>query len=431
MKLSKIAIMVGLGFGFALVGASGASAQSGGGFYKGKAVTLFIGYPAGGGYDAFGRTVARHMGAHIPGKPRVTPRNRPGAGTIQLANEVFTTMAQDGTVLAMIDRGIAMEALFGNKQVHFKPTKFNWLGSVNNEVSTCVTWHTKGVKNLKQFLGRKLVMGGTGPGTGPDMMVKVLNNVIGAKLNLVTGYPGGNNINLAIERGEVDGRCGWSWSSIAATRPDWLKDGKINILIQMSTSKHPELTKMGVPWIMDLGKTDRERQILTLLFAREAMGRPIIVGPRVPKARVAGLRAAFMATTRDVKFKADLKKQRLESAPLTGEEVQSLVARIMNTKSDIVEASREATQKTGKMYIKKAKVSMVKHMGPVTQVKKGGRQILIKYKGKEVKASVSGSKTKVTINGKKTKRKNIKVGMTCTFTYPGPGSRAKNIDCKS
>jgi len=431
MRTTHMLAAAASGLLVALVAPTGATAQSVADFYKGKSMTLFIGYPSGGGYDAFGRTVARHMGAHIPGRPRLTPRNRPGAGTIQLANEVFNTMAQDGTVIAMIDRGIAMEKLFGNKQVRFDPVKFHWLGSINNEVSTCVTWHTKKVKDLNEFLTRRLVMGGTGPGTGPDMMVKVLNNVIGAKLGLVTGYPGGNNINLAIERGEVDGRCGWSWSSIVATRPDWLKDGKIKILIQMSTSKHPILTKMGVPWIMDMGKTERQRGILTLLFAREAMGRPLLVGPKVPPERVAALRAAFNATTKDAKFLADLAKQRLESAPLAGEEVQSLVARIMATTPDIVEASREATQKTGNMYIKKATVRMVKHSGPVSQVLKGGRQVLIKHEGKEVKASISGSRTAVTVDGKKTKRKAIKVGMTCTFTYPGPGSRAKNVDCKS
>ncbi|HSR56473.1 MAG TPA: hypothetical protein VLN73_09520, partial [Alphaproteobacteria bacterium] len=164
---------------------------------------------------------------------------------------------------------------------------------------------------------------------------------------------------------------------------------------------------------------------------REAMGRPILVGPKVPDERVAALRAAFNATTKDEKFLADLKKQRLESAPLTGEEVQSLVSRIMATKPEIVEASRDATQKTGKMYIKKVVIKMVKHTGPVTQVRKGGRQVLIKYQGKEVKTSISGSRTTVTIDGKKTKRKNIKVGMTCTFTYPGPGSRSKSVDCMS
>ena len=431
MRTSNVMKAVGLSCVLVLAGASAGSAQSVAGFYKGKTITFYIGYPSGGGYDAFSRTVARHMGKHIPGNPRFTPKNRPGAGTIKLANEVFNTLAQDGTVLAMVDRGIPMEALFGSKQVRFEPTKFNWIGSVNNEVSTCVTWHTLGVKTLKQFMTRKLVMGGTGPGTGPDMMVKVLNNVFGANLNLITGYPGGNNINLAIERGEVDGRCGWSWSSIASTRPAWLKDGKIDILIQMSTSKHPELTKRGVPWIMDLGKTKRQRQILTLLFAREAMGRPIIAGPKVPNVRVKALRTAFLATTKDAKFLAALKKQRLESAPLTGEEVQNLVAKIMDTKPDVVEASREATQKTGQMYIKKVKVKMVKHTGPVTKIKRGGRRVWIKYQGKEVKTAISGSKTKVTINGKKIKRKNIKVGMTCTFTYPGPGSRSKNVDCKS
>ena len=422
---------LGLGFTLAMAGITTASAQSVAKFYKGKNLTLFIGYPPGGGYDAYGRTLARNLGNHIPGNPKITAKNRVGAGTLKLTTEIFNTLTPDGTALAMIDRGIAMEALFGSKQVKFDPNKINWLGSVNNEVSTCVTWHTKGITNLKDFLSKKIIMGGTGPGSGPDMMVKVLNNVLGANLGLITGYPGGNNINIAIERGEVDGRCGWSWSSISSTRPQWVKDKKINILIQMSTSKHPVLTKMGVPWIMDLAKNKRQLGIMTLLFAREAMGRPLVVGPGVPKARVKALRAAFDATMRDANFLAELKKQRLESAPLSGGEVQGLVADIMRTKPDIVEASREATAKTGNMYIKKITVKMLKHEGKVSKVKRGGRRIFIMYKGKEVKAKVSGSRTKVTIDGKKTKRKNIKVGMRCKFTYPGVGTTAKRVDCKS
>ncbi len=431
MKISRIIASLGLGLVFAMAAMSTGAAQSVEKFYQGKNLTLYIGYPPGGGYDAYGRTVARNLGNHIPGNPKITAKNRVGAGTLKLTNEVFNTLPQDGTVLAMIDRGIAMEALFGNKQVKFDPNKLNWLGSVNNEVSTCVTWHTKGITNLKDFLSKKIIMGGTGPGTGPDMMVKVLNNVLGANLGLITGYPGGNNINIAIERGEVDGRCGWSWSSIVSTRPQWVSGKKINILIQMSTSKHPVLTKMGVPWIMDLAKNKRQKGIMTLLFAREAMGRPILVGPKVPKARVKALRAAFDATMKDAKFLAGLKKQRLEAAALSGAEVQKLVASIMRTKSDIVEASKEATAKTGNMYIKKITVKMLKHEGKVSQVKRGGRRIFIMYKGKEVKAAVSGSRTKVTIDGKKTKRKNIKVGMSCKFTYPGVGTTAKRVDCKS
>lgn len=412
-------------------GGTALGAESVADFYKGKTVTMHIGYPPGGGYDAYSRTIARHMGRHIPGNPSFKSVNRPGAGSRRLTNELYNILPQDGTAIGMIDRGTALEALFGSKQAKYDPLKFNWIGSANNEVSTCVTWHTTGVDTIDEFLTKKLKMGGSGPGAGPDILTKVVNNVIGANLDLITGYPGGNNINIAMERGEIDGRCGWSLSSMRSTRPDWLKDNKVNVVLQLSTAKHPDLAKQGVPWIMDLAKTKRQKQIMTLLFAREAMGRPVVTGPKVPPARVKALREAFMATMKDEKFLADLKKQRLDAAPLSGQEVQDLVATMMNTSPEIVQAAKEATEKTGNMYIKKITIPMVEHEGKVSQVKRGGRRVYIMHDGKEVRAKLSGSRTAVTIDGDKTKRSKIKAGMTCKFTYPGPGSEAKRVDCKN
>ena len=253
--------------------------------------------------------------------------------------------------------------------------------------------------------------------------------MLGAHLNLVTGYPGGSQINLAMEKGEVQGRCGWSWSSVKSTRGSWLRDHKINIVLQLSTSKHPELTKMGVPFVMDVAKTARDKKILTLVFARQAMGRPIVMGPGVPDDRVAAMRAAFSETLKDKDFLADAKKLKLELAPLSGREVQDLVTNIMTSSPEIVQAAKEASEKTGNMYIKTVKVRLITDTGAIAKIKEGGRRIYIKKHGKLLKAKISGSRTDITLGGKHVKRKSLKIGMTCTLTYPGPGTEAKKVNC--
>ncbi|MFQ6016959.1 MAG: Bug family tripartite tricarboxylate transporter substrate binding protein, partial [Kiloniellaceae bacterium] len=191
-------------------------------FYKGKTITLFVGYSPGGGYDTYARTVARHMGKHIPGNPDFVVKNRPGAGSMKLANEMYAAVPKDGSVIGIIGRGQVMEPLFGTEQAKFDPSEFNWLGSANNEVSVCVSWHTSPVRTVQDLMTQQLIVGGTGPGADTDTFPKVLNNVIGTRLKLVTGYPGGNDILLAMERGEVDGRCGYSWSSAKSRKADWL-----------------------------------------------------------------------------------------------------------------------------------------------------------------------------------------------------------------
>ncbi len=429
MRISRI--LVGLGTAGALVGALFAQpvvAGSVADFYKGKTITIYIGYSPGGGYDTYARTIGRHIGRHIPGNPGTVAKNRPGAGSLKLANELYKTLPKDGTAIGTIGRGIPMEPLFGTKEAKFDPSKFNWLGSANNEVSVCVSWHKSPIKTLNDFLTKEMIVGGTGPGADTDTFPKVLNNVIGTKLKLVTGYPGGNNINLAIERGEVQGRCGWSWSSVKSTRANWLRDKKVNILLQMSTSKHPELP--DVPFVMDLAKTEKDRKILELVFARQAWGRPFVAPPGVPADRVKALQAAFMATMKDPKFLEDAKKQKLEIAPISGAEIGRLMVALYASPKDLVEAAKEAAEKTEKITITKVVIPIVTVKGEITATKRGGRSISFTSGGKTLKTKVSGSRTKVFVGGNKAKRKALKVGMKCAFTYQGSGTESKKIACE-
>ncbi|HSG95956.1 MAG TPA: tripartite tricarboxylate transporter substrate-binding protein, partial [Afifellaceae bacterium] len=330
-----------------------ASAQTPEEFYKGKTVTVYVGYSPGGGYDTYARTIARHIGKHIPGEPTVIVKNRPGAGSMLLTNEIYNVLPKDGSVIGIVGRGMPMEPLFGNDKAQFEPAKFSWIGSANNEVSVCVAWHTSPVKKWEDLLTTEMIVGGTGEGADTDSFPKVMNNVLGTKLKLITGYPGGNDVLLAMERGEVDGRCGYSWSSAKSRKADWLKEGKMTVLIQMSTEKHPDLP--DIPLIMDLAKNDADKAALRLIYARQEFGRPFLAPPDVPADRVAALQAAFMATMDDPDFKADAAKQDLELAPVSGERIAELIAAIYSAPPETVQRAKEATEK-----VDKTEISMIK-----------------------------------------------------------------------
>ena len=195
-----------------------AQAQSPAEFYKGKNVDLFIGYSPGGGYDVYGRIVAKHLGKHIPGSPNVVPKNMDGAGSLRAANYIYNVAPKDGTAIGTVARGLAFDTLFGLKGAQFEGTKFNWIGSANDEVSTCVSWNaTSGIRSFDDLKTKEMIVGGSGGSADTDQFPRIINAVLGTKMKLVVGYPGGNEINLAMERGEVHGRCGWSWSSVKST----------------------------------------------------------------------------------------------------------------------------------------------------------------------------------------------------------------------
>ncbi|MBV8419466.1 MAG: hypothetical protein JOZ26_05595 [Hyphomicrobiales bacterium] len=311
-------------------------AQSPADFYKGKTIDLYIGYSAGGGYDVCARALARHMARFIPGHPTIVPKNMPGAGSLVLANWLYNVAAKDGTAFGTIGRGTAFDPLLGSTKAQFDADKFNWIGSMNDEVSVCVAWHTTGIATLEQVMQKELTVGGTGPAADTDQFPKVLNATIHTKFKIIAGYPGGNDIDLAMERGEVMGRCGWSWSSVIATHKQWFDEKKINVLVQLSLNKHGDLP--NVPLIMDFAKTGEARQIFKLVFARQPMGRPFLAPPGIPAERTAALRKAFMDTMKDPGFLAEAEKMQLEINPVSGDAVQEIMQEVYQTPKAIAAA---------------------------------------------------------------------------------------------
>jgi len=310
-----------------LLPSSPASAQSPAEFYKGKSVELYIAYSAGGGYDLYARMVARHLGRHIPGNPQIVPKNMEGAGGLRLANWLYQAAPRDGTVIGATSRNIAFEPLIGNKAAQYDSNQFTWLGSANDEVSVCAAWHSSGIATIRDVLSKELVIGSSGTADDTYQYPRLINNTLGTKFKIVTGYPGNNDVSVALERGEVAGRCGWSWSSAKSTRPAWIEEKKINVLIQLSLSKHPDLP--DVPLIMDLARDDEQRQMFRLIFARQVMGRPFQSTPGVPRDRLEALQKAFMDTMKDPAFLAEADKLKFEITPVSGADIETLVADIL------------------------------------------------------------------------------------------------------
>src|SRR5262245_3901498 len=338
MRLAPPACLLAFASAIGLLSTGQALAQAD--FYRGKTIELMIGYSVGGGYDVYARLIARHLGKHIPGNPTVTPKNMEGAGSLRLANWLYNVAAKDGHVFGTIGRGTGFDPLLGSKQAQFDGTKFNWIGSANDEVSVCVVWNGRGkATKFDDLLTQELNVGGTGAAADTDQFPRIINGVLGTKMKIITGYPGGNDVNLALERGEVDGRCGWSWSSVKSTRASWMSDKKITILMQLSLAKHPD--RPDVPLATDLAKTDEQPPILRLTSARQALGRPFLAPPGVPADRVAILRKAFMDTMADKAFLAEADKAPLEITPIAGEQSQKRVTEVYQTPAAVAHKAAE------------------------------------------------------------------------------------------
>lgn len=324
----------------ALALAAPLSAQSTADFYRGKVLSIYVGFTTGGGYDAYARFLARHIYRHIPGEPKTVVQNMPGAGGLTLTNWLYSVAAKDGSVIATIEPGSAFEPLWGNPGAQFDATKFVWLGGMNSEVSTCQAWHTSPVKSLEEAREKVMIVGGTGSSDGNYIYPKVLNEFVGTKFKLVSGYPGTTEIQLAMERGEVHGTCGWFWSSILTRRAAWLNEKKIIPLVQLALEKHPNFP--DVPLAIDMAKTEDDRKALELILAPTKMGRPYIAPPGIPAERIAVLRGAFATAMKDPAFLEDAKKLDFEINPTTGEEISAIVQRIYATPKPIVERAAQA-----------------------------------------------------------------------------------------
>jgi tripartite-type tricarboxylate transporter receptor subunit TctC len=312
-----------------------ANAQSAADFYRGKEVRLIIAASTGGGYDTYGRTLARHLGEHTPGKPTVVPQNMPAAGGLGAANHTFNVAPKDGTVLTLFQNTVPLEPFFDNKQAQFDAAQFGWLGTPTTEVALYMFWHTSKIMTLKDAQTREYVAGAAGAASTPAFYGRVFNQIFNFKARFIVGYPGQNEILHAMEGGEVEAMASPFWSSIKASRPAWYKEGKIRFLFQYGASgAHPELK--GVPLALDLLQTDADKTLLVVAAAPLGLGRPFGAPPGIPADRLAVLRTAMMATFKDPAFLADCAKQRLEcDDPKSGEQLAALVGRAYAAPADV------------------------------------------------------------------------------------------------
>jgi tripartite-type tricarboxylate transporter receptor subunit TctC len=417
-----LATAAGLGLGLAAAPAAGAD------FYKNKRISIYIGSAPGTGYDQYGRLLGRNIGRHIPGQPSFLPRNMPGASGRRALNYIHAKAKRDGTALGHVIRGALFDPLMypGKGGVDFDVTKLTWIGSANNEVTTCVTWHTSGFKTVDDFRKKSALVGATGPNSTGSTFPKLLNQIAGTKIRVVTGYPSSSQVHLAMEREEVHGRCGLGYDSIVARMQNWLKDKKINIVVQFGLRKHKDIP--NVPAAIDMARNDGDRRVMELLFGPNLMGRPFFGPPGIPKDRADLLRAAFTATMKDPAFLNEAKNLDVAIDPLNGTEMAALVKRIYGMPKNTIEDVRAILASSSGVSKRKANYYDVN--AKILEVKRKGGRISFMEKGKKVQASVGGRGTKITIAGKKAKRSALKTGLDCTITYEGHRTEAKTIACK-
>ncbi|MFT5539421.1 MAG: tripartite-type tricarboxylate transporter receptor subunit TctC [Alphaproteobacteria bacterium] len=309
-----------------------AAAQDVMSFYKGKQIKLIIGSSAGGGYDTYGRVIARHMGKHIPGKPRFVVQNMPGSSSRKAANYLYNIAPKDGTAIAGTFSGIPAEPLMNPSVVKFDALKFNWIGSAARDAQAGMVWTTAPAQTLNDVMTKEMIVGASGGATHDFPMLA--NAILGTKFKIIAGYKGTKGIGLAMERGEVQGNAGTTWSSIKTQHTDWLKQKKIRVFVQYGRTRHPELP--DVPLMIDLAKSEADRQALNLSFARQDFARPYVAPPALPAARIKALRSAFNATMVDQAFLKDAAKRRIEIAPLKAEEMIALIKNIYATPPEVV-----------------------------------------------------------------------------------------------
>jgi tripartite-type tricarboxylate transporter receptor subunit TctC len=309
-------------------------------FYEGKTVTIVVSYAPGGGYDLYSRLLSRHLGAQVPGKPTVVVQNMPGAAGVVASNHVYNVAPKDGTVIAAVDQNMPMFQLLGGEGVRFDASRFNWLGVIASSNGLVMSWHTSGIKTLEDAKARTVQMGATGTNDDAWVYAKVLNATTGTKFNLVRGYQGTAAVNVAIERGEVEAMGRSSYYGFLGQKPDWVKDGKVLMLAQLGFTKQPELA--GVPLVIELMKTEDDRQMAALISLPTAIGYSHWMAPEVPADRVQILREAYARTMADAAFVAEATKLNLQVRPKTAAEVEALVKRATATP----EAVRKRTAAT-------------------------------------------------------------------------------------
>lgn len=319
-------------------GVAAAHAQSVADFYRGNRISFIVTTPAGGGYDLNARPLARYLSRHIPGAPNVVVQNMPGADGMLGANYVHNVAPQDGTVVGVGTRTTAFAPLFGLTGARYDVSRIAWLGSTASETGVAVAWHTSSVKTAADLFKTELIVGAGSTGGDFYVFPHVLNSLLGMKFKIVSGYSGLPSLGLAMERGEIQGVGNYTWTTLVASHADWISDKKIALLLQLGLAKHADLP--AVPLAMEFAKTDEQRALLAIFMSMKTFGFPFFVAPNVPADRVAALRAAFMATMRDPDFNAEMRQQRGEVSPSSGEEMQAALKKIYSQPPELLAKAR-------------------------------------------------------------------------------------------
>lgn len=320
-----------------------AHAQSVESFYKSRPLTIVIGFTPGGGYDLYGRTVGRHIPKHLPGSPNVVVQNMPGAGSLKAINYLYNNAPKDGSTIGTFSRGIPMEPLLGNQEARFDPLKLNWIGSPSQETNVVFAWHTTPFKTMDDLKTQEMIVASTGQGADTATFPLLLSDLLKSKVKVVTGYPGAAETLLAVERGEVHGMGGLSWGYVKSARPGWIKENKINVILQFAAVKNEELKT--VPMATDLVRDEGDRQLLDMFISRLIMAWPLAAPPDVPADRVLALRTALAATVKDPAFLAEAEKQNMDVDPVSGEAIETLLKRIYASPPAVVARAREITER--------------------------------------------------------------------------------------
>lgn len=321
-------------------------------FYKGKSISLHVGYAPGGGYDISARTFARHFPKYIPGAPAIVIKNLPGAGSIRLANYMFNVAAKDGLEIAAVGREIPTATLLKMPNTQFKSDEFNWIGSLASGKTFCVAWHEAPLKKPEDLFTMPFIVGASG-GRSPTLDAPILlNNLLNTKIKVISGYTGGAAMHLAMERGEVQGRCAVTISSLNGSRPDWIRDKKVRFLLELSLADKREFP--DVPRIIEFAKSDAEKSQLEILMAQEGWQRPMLAPPGVPADKVALLRQGFDKTVADSDYLADVDRQKLEKGPMSGEAMERRIKRLQAMPAELVAAALKTASETAKTEINKA-----------------------------------------------------------------------------
>jgi tripartite-type tricarboxylate transporter receptor subunit TctC len=312
-------------------------------YYAGRSIDLLIGAPPGGGYDIYARALARHFGRHIPGQPGIVAKNMPGAGSARAAGYISAVAPKDGTAIAAIMPGAVMGALLDEKaETLFDPTKVVYLGTANNGTRVCVSRKDSKIKTFADTLTQKASFGGVSTNDSTRGYGYMHKNTAGAQYDVVSGYSGTAEIALAMERGEIDGVCGWDWASFKSQRPDWIRDKKVNLLLQVGLEPNPELTQMGVPSVFEYVRSEEDRKVVELVISQQVFQRSYIAPPGLSREPLDALRSGFDATMKDAQFLDDAEKMRIDISPLSGAQVQDLVRKLHATPKDVVLRARQA-----------------------------------------------------------------------------------------